>query len=357
MLDRLFIAKLHPIICKKVTNVKVAKTVYLHVPCLDLVLRQCVGKGFDLVRLESESVKAAKATIKIYSYNIEASRRQVRNRIVAAAEQLWEGKDPHPHRVVNIHGIVVAHDVNGTLPGAGQWAIFQDRFCPTARLKEMLFDVNYLTLSTEFAAVRRNVHFLPDPTLALRSRTDFDRVNGQWLTATALGMLFDLVDFTSRDYCEPNHGGSVTAWIDAAKQWHLERLDAELASGSTISMQHIDKDMRLKNDGMHRGIANLRERLGLTRNPLHAQHLPEAPGATLRSLFVGDPKYSSDYQQNPAASEASVNKHFHHIAKHACNRCPVTSYLFQPIGLDGLLEHMRTHHGPQFWAGTFHMLG
>lgn len=286
---------------------------------------------------------------------IEAERRQIRHKVVAAAELLWNGIDPYPVEIKNVFGEVVSYGRNPTVPAADHWAVFRDRFCPTSALKLVLFQKVLLSDKPTLTPVQPGTVWLEDPTSVFK-QGDSNRVSNQWITASALAMLYALTDFNNSDYCEEGMGGSCTVWKDLAIDWHTKRLDAELTSQAIIKMQKITPYMRLANDGMHRGIANLRERLGLRRIPKDQQHLSENKAAVRRSVFARLKGYSPDFQHNLAATEGSVNKYFRRIARDACTRCPISSFLFYPVGIPGLLKHMRSHHPQDFWAGHFNLL-
>lgn len=223
-------------------------------------------------------------------------------------------------------------------------------FCPTSRLHEFLFSPEKLTqYSTELCHSSSQLEWLKDPTMELRTPSHFRRVTPQWLTSTALGMLFSLTCIHDPSYESSGFGGSVTTWIKAAKDWHTQRLAAELASGDVISMRQISPEMRLRNQGYHRGIARLREKLHLPRNPPGVAHLPEHEYLKRDTSNTCSPSSSH-------VSEAEANKYFRRIVMASCVRCPESSYLFYPIGMEGLLEHMRLSHRAKFWAGNFHLL-
>lgn len=328
-------------------------------PAIDFAMSQ-LGESLASYTLAQQIKASDDIRDRLSKAKIEVHRRPVRRLIIEAAEKLWEGIDPYPVEVKNIFGEVVGLEANPTLPGPKQFAIFRDRYCPTSKLARVLFPDAKLAEDPLSAAAQKGYDWIKDPTMALKGKQHFKRVSEQWLTATALQMLYDLTDFHDRDYDQPGYGGSCTVWIEATKEWHTQRLDSELASGAVIRMEQITPQMRLINDGMHRGIANLRERLGLTRNPIGMQELPEHDVALARSLFahqVNRNRYNDQFQYLPEASEASVNKYFHRIMRDACNRCPRSSFLFFPVGLAGLLEHMRTHHPITFYATSFQLLG
>lgn len=325
-------------------------------PTIDTMLQQTGASLCGYMQMH-EALTSYKILNQLALSKVEARRRPIRQLIVDAAEKLWDGFDPYPVEVKNIFGQVVSYETNPAVPVADHWAVFRDRFCPTSKLHQVLFPAAKLAQNPLSAHPQHGYEWLPDPTMRLTTAKHFSRVDDDWVTATTLQMLFDLVDYRDSDiYKTAVYGGNVTAWIEAAKDWHTQRLDAELASGAVMNMDQVTLDQRWQNQGMHRGIANLRERLGITRNPAHLHDCSEHFQALHRSKFAFEHP-SPTYQYLPDATEASVNKHFHRIVRKACNRCPESSYLFFPIGFDGLLEHMRCHHPVEFWADTFHLLG
>lgn len=287
--------------------------------------------------------------------NFEAACRQVRLQIVEAAESLWNGIDPYPTEIKNVFGEIISLETNPTLPPASHWSVFRDRFCPTSALKLVLFPTALLIDKPTLASAQEAPVFLHDPTSNLEEG-DSKRLSGQWITSTALGMLYALTDFNAPGYGDVGMGRNCTVWSELAVDWHTKQLDADLASQAIIKMQKITPNMRIANDGMHRGIANLRERLGIRRIPKEQQHFNENNAAVRRSVFAKQDWYIPDFQYKLDATEDSVNKYFHRIARNACARCPISSFLFYPVGLAGLLEHMRSHHPHDFWTGHINFL-
>lgn len=328
-----------------------------YAPTVDVILRELRDLNLGDFVVDPGVSMATHSMKRLSITSVEARRLDVRRAVVSAAEKLWDGQDPAPIEIKNMFGEIVSFQTNPTLPCADQWENFRDRFCPTVKVKQMLFSDSKLSDKPTSAGVQKGFKWLDDPTDTLRQKSHFGRVTDQWLTATALGMLYRLVDFTNPLYCEPGWGGSCTAWIQAATHWHMSRFDAELASGSVIAMQHVSPAMRMTNHGMHRGIANLRERLGLSRSPADQQQLAETNAAVSRSYFPEEARSLPSFQHDENATEASVNKYFHHIVARVCSRCPISSYLFHFFGLECMLEHMRTYHSRQSWTSDdFHCL-
>ncbi|KAI9826971.1 MAG: hypothetical protein M1819_007065 [Sarea resinae] len=355
---------------------------------------------------------------------IEKYRRPIRFQIIEVAMQLWEGVDPFPtiYGSVHINGGAPMSIPRPGLPTSDTFAAFRDRFAPTASLPAFLFSLASvfeqptqlppMTLSTVPSNTPAAI-FLPDPTLALRTVRQCTAVtdDSEYLTRTALAMLTALTTWSVPDYgTTPGAGGTVTSWVNAARAWHLGRLEHELVSGAVVDGLHISRAMR--DARLDAPLIRLRYKLGLhsydelaPTEPLrladvvvlpstsHAdqpddtdtdtdtaaadagdppaqpapqaqQHLLAGPPTPTPSAEHSAEHSSSEHDTNPLsplspAFRAAVAhrdtrlKAFTRIVRHACARCPVTGLLVNPVGLRGLIEHMRVAHPEAFWEGEF----
>ena len=300
-------------------------------PSVSAFLRERTGMTLEDFVVEERIRKCATDNAKMQAIGLEVFRRPVRRRIVEAARALWEGVDPCRVAIINSLGAVIGYQNRATIPGENVWRAFRTRFAPTESLERFLFSQSKLVERPSELPYSASCVYLKDSTMGLK-KAKLKSLSAEWITSTALEMLVTLTDYTNHDYQSNGCGGSVTTWINAAKDWHAQRLDTELAAGDVMQMRFITEQMRLNDTRMYRGIAKLRVKLGVLEFPLHRK--------------------SDAGSQN----ELKINKFFRKIATRSCVHCPVSSYLFRPMGMEGLLEHMRINHPRHFWAGEFHSL-
>jgi len=263
----------------------------------------------------------------IESKTLSSKRRELRVKIVQAAEQCWEKPPPAKNDDMP--------DLTEPASPKEKFLLFKTTFAPTAKLAGFLFAPWLLSEDYSSTALMLDYKWLKDPASNLNNATlDFKLADKKWIRQIASEMLRQLTDYTNHLYAEKGNGGSVTTWIKAANEWHTARINNELADGSTTRLEHITLTMRYMNGGFHRGITELRKRLGLTGDPHHAAH-PELWNSK---------------------RERAANRHFHRIVSQSCRRCPISSYMFFPCGLEGMLEHVRIAHPAHFWTGDFHSL-
>jgi len=193
-------------------------------------------------------------------------------------------------------------------------------------------------LSTPDQDSKTKRDWLDDPTISYRKQADFE-ISDAVVESMALRMLHNLVDFRSE--CKHLTGSNVATFIEAANEYHKSRIEAELMSGQTLQMEFFPPHLSTYNSKAdpRRGLIKLRGDLGL-------RPLPLVP---------------YDHDNYPATSEMAqemrANKYFHKLAMESCRRCPYSTYIFFPVGIDGLLKHMRKDHPSTFWTGTFHYIG
>jgi len=99
-----------------------------------------------------------------------------------------------------------------------------------------------------------------------------------------------------------------------------------------------------------RGIIDLRSRL----------HLPLEPPKQSDYLVLTDSDQmvlDEEAYQAAQKREDKARKYFKKICVQACGRCPVSSLVLQPVGLEGMLDHVAANHPWQFWLGDIHLLG
>ena len=296
-------------------------------PLVDTLLRVSTGRGLLDYELIHYTQRLQKKCMLLENSKVEQQRVHLRLRIVAAAERLWSGTDDHGSEIAS----------------CAIFSTFRARFAPTHLLRTFLFPACRLTsqptkLSTPDQDSKTKRDWLDDPTISYRKQADFE-ISDAVVESMALRMLHNLVDFRSE--CKHLTGSNVATFIEAANEYHKSRIEAELMSGQTLQMEFFPPHLSTYNSKAdpRRGLIKLRGDLGL-------RPLPLVP---------------YDHDNYPATSEMAqemrANKYFHKLAMESCRRCPYSTYIFFPVGIDGLLKHMRKDHPSTFWTGTFHYIG
>jgi len=276
-----------------------------------MLLRSLTARGLSDYELTQTITKHEQTCLKLEKSKIERRRVQARLRIVAAAEMLWNGTEV--------------------------FRVFRERYVPTNQLRTVLFPSRLLAEDPASSPLPQQAAeygtWLPDPTSALRKPGDFVLFDAQ-ITSLALSMLHQLIGF--KEGCSQLSGSNVTSFVNAANGYHKQRIEQELLSGKTMHLDYfapfLPSYLDAKNDP-RRGILKLRTSLGLQPLPL------------------------THHDSEQMVLEQRANKHFHKLALNACRRCPYSTYIFFPVGIDGLLHHMRMDHPSTFWTGAFHCIG
>lgn len=303
-------------------------------PSVDMFLISFTGKTSAQLIQAHKLAMVSKARTRMDNSVAETLRRGLRSKILEAAEKQWDQSPSIPD-----DGLLGFGDASNP-PLQSVQELFQQlrtTFAPTSRLKGFLFPPWFLSDKLTSCLSISDFKWLKDPTATLNRFNLTKRLLDEaWVTNAAQRMLEALADYRSPNYDTIHGGGTVTTWIKAASDWNMSRIEAELADGSTIRLEHMTATTSHDLDRYkHRGIRRMREQLGLPRSP------------TLQ-------EFSS--QNALVGKEAAANRFFHKIVRHACTRCPESSFYFFPCGLESMLTHMREQHPVRFWTGSFHSL-
>ena len=330
-------------------------------PEIDHLLAFFTGLDFDTnlmvyKRWQQEAEKGRRQTS-----TLETRRRAVRYLIVAAAEDMWNGIEPFPAPVVCADtGNVIGWNLLADSPTKSSYKVFRTRFAPTHLLKSFLFPDYALCNNPNQLPYNAASGWMDDPTMSLKRTDDFlQEVTHAWVRDKACGMLSCLTDWRHTEYYRKGRGGYVTNWMDAVKEWHIARMEAELKSGAIVRMDHVAAD--LQQDKHYWRIHKLRTKLGLQDEGADGMNpLPKRPE---RGIAVSREAYDEFQHLNQRAAEAEQKqlegiKHFNQILRHTCVACPDTSLLMYPMGFEGMLEHLRMYH-PKLYFTTddFHPIG
>lgn len=345
----------------EIYRVPSANTEVYFKPEIDHLLAFFTGHDFDTnlmvyKRLQQEAEKDRRETS-----SLETRRRTVRHLIVAAAESMWNGTEPFPIPILCAEtGDILGWDRFPDSPTKSSYRAFRRRFAPTRVLKSFLFPDYALSDKPRQLPYSAAAGWMDDPTMSLKKSDDFrEVVTPAWVREKAGGMLSCLTDWRHTEYYRKGRGGYVTNWMDAVKQWHITRMEAELESGAIVRMDHVPED--LHGDRHYWRIHKLRIKLGLQNDETRGMN--PLPGRPERGIAVSREAYDEFQRLDQRATEAEQKqlegiKHFNKIIRHTCVACPDTSLLLYPMGFEGMLEHLRTWH-PKLYFTTddFHPIG
>ena len=166
----------------------------------------------------------------------------------------------------------------------------------------------------------------------------------------AIHAIITLVDVYADGYFE--RVNSLTTWVSACKDYHRRQIHANLDNGVTMRMEFAPPITPTHlGSRIFRGIIDLRARL----------HLPLDPPKRSDYLVLADTSdqliLDEEAFQAAQKREEKACKYFKKICVQACGRCPVSSLVLQPVGLDSMLDHVAANHPWQFWLGDIRLLG
>ena len=329
-------------------------------PEVDDLIRKATGLYLETQLLNHKTRQQMTDKVRIERSGLEGHRRIVRCLVVAAAELLWEGYDPSPNETRDPEtGEITDWQARECMDSSETFKTFRDRFAPTHKLRTFLFPDYLLDEFPTRLAYNPASGWMEDPTMLLRKKEHFDDLTERWVADKAFEMLVKLTDWRHTNYYRKGYGGFVTNWAQAAKKYHIDRMEAHLETGATVNMEHVAIELR-EAAGLRR-FRKLRAKCGLQEEKSATMHpLPQRPE---RGGFVKQYSFDEYIQldQLAAAAEqerADAIKYFNKIIRHTCVGCPETALLFYPMGFEALVEHMRFAHARRFWTtDDFHTIG
>ena len=333
------------------------KTFYL--PEIDDLLRSQEGTDVG-TQLRARKQNSQKQEMqRLEKSAIEANRRTVRGLLVLAAKQLWEGHDPAPYEDRRPGtGELIGWIGRPHMSSSRTFEVFRERFAPTSKLQEFLFPAFALADKPTEVPYCTASGWMEDPTMTLRKRNDFINLTQRWFSDNAFEMLLKLTCWRHEHYDRKGFGGYVSNWTDAVKQYHIARLVGELRTGATVNMEYVPAS--LQSMGRYHRLRKLRSKCGLHDENGKMAPLPKRPE---RGGVISKISYNEYVSQDRLASAAEKKraegiKYFNKIMLRTCNGCPETALLFYPMGVEGLVEHMRVAHARTYWTDDdFHILG
>ncbi|KAI9778693.1 MAG: hypothetical protein M1839_007924 [Geoglossum umbratile] len=324
-------------------------------PQVNQAVLEITGYSWDTVYLMWQRTQQEKKNARLQSSPTEARRRAVRLKVVAAAEELWEGRDPFPAELVDPDTGSIQLITHLGTPDSTKYAAFRNRFAPTKKLRDFLFSPAALSDKPALLAYYSEGTWLADPTKQLHSVQQFSNVNTAWLSCNASLMLEKLTNWRHSKYSDDGMGGSVDSWREAVMSWHLTRLEWELESGAIYDALFITSVMA--HARMDRHIIRLKTLLGYSGDS--AQELPSLPERGTKMTPEQYEQYLRDEQSVRRAeyTERERQKVFNKLMRETCCCCPANGMVFYPMGLKGLCKHCLDCHPQLFWEEDFHCYG
>lgn len=202
--------------------------------------------------------------------------------------------------------------------------------------------------------------WLPDPTKDMMRAATVDMIADDTISKWAEEMLWLLTSVAHPHYYRKGMGGYVDKWMNAVKQYHISRLEVEITSGVTVNIGHAPEQFH--GDRTYARLRDLRAKCGLQAPG--AILMPQLPRRPERGLAGAHYSTTEFMRLDQAAARAEANrtegiKFFNKILRRCCVACPLTSPWTVPnLGLEGLIEHVRTGHHQLFWhSDEFHVVG
>jgi hypothetical protein len=183
-------------------------------PFVDEVLRQKLGIDFETALAKQNYLTHLGATLTASRRPTETNRTQLRNEIVMIAKRIWDFGTGNPL-------------VNEAIRFA------RSTFAPTDILHCFLFSPRSLDGSLIHLPFDHSESWLEDPTRLLNSRDIFHRTTA-WKNQAAMDMVTKLCDWSSISYYQAGYGGTVTTWIRAADQYHVQRMEQTISADFAI---------------------------------------------------------------------------------------------------------------------------
>jgi hypothetical protein len=333
-------------------------------PEIDALYRNRTGTDATLYALVRKRARQQADKFVVENSALEKTRRLVRLRIIRYAQILWEGDDPNPeiHHSCGPDGVLHEKKIpNPRLQNRRLYQPYREAWAPTAKLGQFLFPEYLISHKPTQTAPSDDGGWLKDPTKYFRRCTAPESIPNAWVSEKAQAMIDQLVPrLNDPTYYRVGSGGAVDAWINAARHWHIKRLEKEIQSRNTVNMAYIrEKD---RSNVMYFRLLNLRFQLGLQEKATDTRMSkpPRRYGLLDAQYFESFEDYRS-FELHAARVQASQEvriKHFNKIIRECCATCPNSGGLFFPMGLEGLVRHMEFSHPAEFWIiKKFHVIG
>ena len=362
-----------PHLAHSICSVRGMRRVYR--PEIDEIIKNTTGLDSQTVKLVNRKQEQMRRRLRLERSEDEHVRRTARRKIVEYARLIWEGEDPVPNKIYSSSSGDVFETVPRLgMPGANTFRWFRDRFAPTVKLHEFLFPDDTLNdnptqLPYDPYDPQRYKRWLKDPTTIL-TRDSSTVEDDQWYAEQALEMLKHLSSWNTPDYYasgsgKPTLGGSVATWVNAAKDYHVQRLEKELETGVTATLSHTPVELH-RTRLFHR-IRELRYQCGLqARSARRMTRLPKSLKLEACMAKGSIARFFSRQQKIEEAERARSQrvKIFNKIVRVASKRCPVCTEIHQSVrsyrhaGLEWIVDLVRKRHPNSFWTlDDWHTVG
>ena len=323
---------------------------------MNLLWQKRTGRTLEYDELASISRDLSKARRKAeqrLSSGTDLNKRLLRERLVEYAQAVWEGRDPCPDykSPLGKEATKACLEFRKQACCPDRFRAFRERFAPHVR--PFLFPEQW-TSGTVVNGQLLN-KWLDDPVPGLlglgprSTRRQHSEVDSHAVFRAAEAMLVLLTDWSTEGYYRKGRGGYVTAWVQAATDYHVARIEHNLDTGAIVEMRGIDPDFHHLPE--YSRLRELRVKVGLhTINEVQLPRVPTHPDITRyreRPLrhYIRDVKAA----QRAQADRRMKVKFFNKFMRATCNVCPETTGLFFPPGLEGLVSHMEKGHARKFW--------
>ena len=332
-------------------------TKMFYLPEIDDLVRQQTGLDIRAHALVAKQCKHSLEVFRVQRSKLESRRRDIRLKIIAFAQKIWDGEDPDPDRVSENGVIHLKSRVHLTSPDT--YRVFRERFAPTSHLSRFLFSEHLTSDRPQEATYNYCGGWLEDPTKSLPRCTTVDVLSSRWLSDTAESMIALLTSVFDSRFRLKGFGGFVGEWVKAAKHYHIERLEGEVECGMTVAMAHKSSNEYSYEDSQR--IRKLRAKCGLQEE---GQLLMTALPSRIEVHDFSNQLSLNDYMMADHAAAIAIRDwkkkidDFNKIIKKTCVICPNTGGLYFPMGIEGLVNHMLTFHDAIFWlSDDFHVVG
>lgn len=332
-------------------------------PEIDQIIRNITGVDVGAKMLVNQKQDQMTLMVRLEASEEERIRRVARHKLVQYARLIWDGHDPMPNRIYcESSGILLGTESRQGMPDVNTFRAFRERFAPTNKLHEFLYPA-YSLSDRPTQLPYQPGYWLKDPALVLtQDNPTVEDVH--WYVEKALEMLEALTNCDKPGYSvrrsgKPVLGGWVTTWVNAAKAYHVDRLEKELKSGATVNISHTTGAP--SSSHLYRRIRKLRYRSGLqeqgeTRMRPLSPHLDiaECMARSSIDMWLAREHIISRLERE----QAQCIKWFNKVVRRTSFRCPVCGDNHVYIGVEDPVDHVRIHHRARFWkSDDWHTAG
>ena len=268
-------------------------------PQVDEILRSFLGIDYGTIVAKQQYLEYFyAATTPEVEKGLCAAKREARGLIVQEAKKLWDAPKGFEKATTD--------DIDR----------LRSSFAPTSKLTKFLFPDHLLHVEAIPLPHDTEALWLADHTEGLQTVNEIRTFmrSPDRLVAAARTMLLDLIRTKAR----------VTTLVQAAHEWHVNRLSASLAFEQLVSRRRRPR--------------NRATRFNVVLEKLHLM-----------------PAVTQGIRLTPAGSE-KAKKVLTRLIESSCIECPRTRML-APRGIDGIVGHTKKYHNDVFWSGNFELKG